>query len=46
MLQQAGFDGVLSLECEGQGGPMIERSLAWVRDAVGAVEQAVAVKEN
>jgi sugar phosphate isomerase/epimerase len=39
MLQRAGFDGVLSLECEGQGGPMIERSLAWVRDAVGAVDQ-------
>ncbi len=31
MLREAGYDGVLSLECEGQGGPMIERSLAWVR---------------
>ena len=31
MLSRAGYDGVLSLECEGQGGPMIERSLAWIR---------------
>ena len=28
------FDGVVSLECEGQGGPMIEKSLAWVRQVV------------
>ncbi|MDP3451036.1 MAG: sugar phosphate isomerase/epimerase family protein [Anaerolineaceae bacterium] len=28
------FDGVVSLECEGQGGPMIEKSLAWVRKVV------------
>lgn len=31
ILKSAGYDGVLSLECEGQGGPMIERSLEWVR---------------
>jgi sugar phosphate isomerase/epimerase len=31
VLAGVGFDGVLSIECEGQGGPMIERSLAWVR---------------
>jgi sugar phosphate isomerase/epimerase len=34
VLASAGYDGVLSLECEGQGGPMIERSLAWLREAV------------
>lgn len=34
ILAAAGYDGVLSIECEGQGGPMIERSLAWVRDLV------------
>ncbi len=34
MLASSGYQGVLSLECEGQGGPMIERSLAWVREAV------------
>jgi inosose dehydratase len=31
LLHQHGYEGVLSLECEGQGGPMIERSLAWLR---------------
>ncbi len=31
ILREAGFDGVFSIECEGAGGPMIERSLAWVR---------------
>ena len=30
-LHANGFDGVLSMECEGQGGPMIEKSLAWLR---------------
>jgi sugar phosphate isomerase/epimerase len=33
ILGAAGYEGVLSIECEGQGGPMIERSLAWVRQA-------------
>ncbi|WP_420645067.1 sugar phosphate isomerase/epimerase family protein [Candidatus Leptofilum sp.] len=28
------YDGVISLECEGEGGPMIEKSLAWVRELV------------
>ncbi|MBI4904981.1 MAG: sugar phosphate isomerase/epimerase [Acidobacteria bacterium] len=31
MLRVGGFNGVFSLECEGAGGPMIERSLNWVR---------------
>jgi sugar phosphate isomerase/epimerase len=31
ILQTAGYEGVLSIECEGQGGPMLERSLAWLR---------------
>ncbi len=30
-LQEHRYTGVLSIECEGQGGPMIERSLAWLR---------------
>lgn len=34
LLREAGYRGVLSIECEGQGGPMIERSLAWVRAEV------------
>lgn len=31
LLRDHGYDGVLSMECEGQAGPMIERSLAWLR---------------
>jgi len=31
MLRDDGYAGTLSLECEGQGGPLIERSLAWLR---------------
>jgi sugar phosphate isomerase/epimerase len=31
LLRDRGYDGVLSIECEGQGGPMIEKSLAWLR---------------
>lgn len=34
MLRDSGFSGVLSMECEGQGGPMIERSLKWLRDTL------------
>ena len=42
ILHQSGFDGVLSMECEGAGGPMIERSLEWLRgtlDELGIPEQ-------
>ncbi len=31
LLKTAGYAGVLSIECEGAGGPMIEASLAWLR---------------
>ena len=31
LLRDRGYNGVLSIECEGQAGPMIERSLAWLR---------------
>jgi sugar phosphate isomerase/epimerase len=31
MLRDHGYDGALSMECEGQGGPLIEKSLAWMR---------------
>ena len=31
LLRDHGYDGVLSMECEGQGGPMIEQSLQWMR---------------
>lgn len=35
LLRDTGYDGVLSMECEGQGGPMIERSLSWLRKKLG-----------
>ncbi len=38
-----GYDGVLSMECEGQGGPMIERSLAWLRAAVEVAQAGPSV---
>lgn len=34
-LRDHGYDGVLSMECEGDGGPMIEQSLAWLRGTLG-----------
>lgn len=42
LLAAAGYGGVLSLECEGQGGPMIERSLGWVRELLKEVCKSVA----
>lgn len=42
MLGDRDFDGVLSIECEGQGGPMLADSLAWLRSelpAAGLVER-------
>jgi sugar phosphate isomerase/epimerase len=34
LLQDHGYNGVLSMECEGQGGPMIEQSLKWMRNTL------------
>jgi sugar phosphate isomerase/epimerase len=31
LLRDRGYRGALSMECEGQGGPLIEKSLAWLR---------------
>ncbi|MBL8094923.1 MAG: sugar phosphate isomerase/epimerase [Anaerolineales bacterium] len=36
------YDGVVSLECEGQGGPMIEKSLAFVRGLVDDANRRMA----
>ena len=41
LLVGTGYDGVLSIECEGQGGPMIERSLAWVRNTLTEIASRV-----
>jgi sugar phosphate isomerase/epimerase len=38
MLRDHGYDGVLSMECEGQGGPMIEQSLKWMRDTLAELK--------
>lgn len=38
LLLDHGYDGILSLECEGAGGPMIERSLAWMRDLLCSLQ--------
>ncbi len=35
LLHDHGYQGVLSIECEGQGGPMIEQSLSWLRNTLG-----------
>ena len=42
ILVDIGYHGVVSIECEGAGGPMIEKSLAWVRDLVANANQRMA----
>jgi len=37
ILHGVGFDGVLSMECEGAGGPMIEKSLSWLRGTLDSL---------
>ncbi len=44
VLVDIGYDGVVSLECEGQGGPMIEKSLAFVREIVDDANKRMANK--
>jgi sugar phosphate isomerase/epimerase len=34
-LRDGGYNATLSIECEGQGGPMIAQSLAWLRQTLG-----------
>ncbi len=36
-LLRSGYQGVLSMECEGRGGPMIEKSLNWLRRTIGSL---------
>ncbi len=42
MLRDAGYGGVLSMETEGAGGPMIEKSLEWLRGTLARL----GIKEN
>ena len=44
ILADINFDGVLSLECEGEGGPMIEKSLVFVRALVDEANKRMASK--
>lgn len=37
LLRDYGYSGTLSLECEGQGGPLIEKSLSWLRTTLQAL---------
>jgi inosose dehydratase len=46
ILAANGYGGVLSIECEAEGGPMIERSLAWLRELVKAALPQSAQKPN
>ncbi len=45
ILVDMNYDGVVSLECEGQGGPMIEESLAFVRKIVDDANKRMAAKK-
>jgi sugar phosphate isomerase/epimerase len=38
MLRDHDYEGVLSMECEGQAGPMIEQSLQWIRDTLAELK--------
>jgi sugar phosphate isomerase/epimerase len=40
LLHRRGYDGVLSMECEGAGGPMIEKSLRWMRATIQSLSPA------
>lgn len=46
ILTEIGYRGVVSIECEGQGGPMIEKSLAWVRDLVSEANMKMAARRE
>jgi sugar phosphate isomerase/epimerase len=38
LLRDTGYPGVASIECEGQAGPMIEQSLAWLRKTLAELK--------
>jgi len=42
ILVKSGFDGTMSLECDAQGGPLLERSLAWTRKTLQELTAAAA----
>jgi len=38
ILRDCGFDGHLSIECEGEGGPLLTESLLWLRDTLNELD--------
>lgn len=42
LLRDHDYNGVLSMECEGQAGPMIEKSLQWMRQTLADLKIPVA----
>jgi sugar phosphate isomerase/epimerase len=44
ILADIGYDGVVSMECEGDGGPMIEKSLVFMRELVDKANKRMAAK--
>ena len=38
ILRDNGFNGHLSIECEGQGGPLLEKSLGWLRGTLAELD--------
>jgi len=44
ILVDSNYDGIVSLECEGQGGPLIEKSLKFVRALVEKANKKMAAK--
>jgi sugar phosphate isomerase/epimerase len=42
ILVDIGYDGVISLEAEGQGGPMLEKSLNWARPLIDQANKRMA----
>jgi len=41
VLRDGGYKGTLSMECEGQSGPMIEKSLAWLRKTLADLKISI-----
>lgn len=40
ILAEHGYRGVVTIECEADGGPLIDRSVAWMRDLIAEIEHS------
>ena len=45
LLANRGYEGVLSIECEAHGGPLLERSLEWVRSLLSGLQPLQAMPD-